>query len=78
MSDLLGSLIWGAKSGKYCVIGGESLQMVSESACMGWAFASAHLMTQFFFFFLNWIRPLWFPDWAVLDLLHWAGMDQPT
>jgi hypothetical protein len=31
MGDLLGSLIWGAKSGQYCVIGGESLQMISES-----------------------------------------------
>jgi hypothetical protein len=30
MGDLLGSLIWGAKSGQYCVIGGGSLQMVSE------------------------------------------------
>jgi hypothetical protein len=30
MGDLLGSLVWGAKSGQYCVIGGESLQMVSE------------------------------------------------
>jgi hypothetical protein len=26
MGDLLGSLIWGAKSGQYCVIGGGSLQ----------------------------------------------------
>jgi hypothetical protein len=26
MDDLLGSLIWGAKSGQYCVIGGGSLQ----------------------------------------------------
>jgi hypothetical protein len=26
MGDLLGSLIWGAKSGPYCVIGGGSLQ----------------------------------------------------
>jgi hypothetical protein len=25
MGDLLGSLIWGAKSGQYCVIGGGSL-----------------------------------------------------
>jgi hypothetical protein len=30
MGDLLGSLVWGAKSGQYCVIGGRSLQMVSE------------------------------------------------
>jgi hypothetical protein len=30
MGDLLGNLIWGAKSGQYCVIGGGSLQMVSE------------------------------------------------
>jgi hypothetical protein len=30
MGDLLGSLVWGAKSGQYCVIGGGSLQMVSE------------------------------------------------
>jgi len=30
MGDLLGSLVWGAKNGQYCVIGGESLQMVSE------------------------------------------------
>jgi hypothetical protein len=30
MGDLLGSLIWGAKSGQYCVIGGGSLQMLSE------------------------------------------------
>jgi hypothetical protein len=28
MGDLLGSLIWGAKSGQYCVIGGGSLQDV--------------------------------------------------
>jgi len=27
MGDLLGSLIWGAKSGQYCVIGGGSLQV---------------------------------------------------
>jgi hypothetical protein len=26
MGDLLESLIWGAKSGQYCVIGGGSLQ----------------------------------------------------
>jgi hypothetical protein len=25
MGDLLGSLVWGAKSGQYCVIGGRSL-----------------------------------------------------
>jgi hypothetical protein len=30
MGDLLESLIWGAKSGQYCVIRGGSLQMVSE------------------------------------------------
>jgi hypothetical protein len=30
MGDLLVSLVWGAKSGQYCVIGGGSLQMVSE------------------------------------------------
>jgi hypothetical protein len=30
MGDLLGSLVWGAKSGQYCVIGGGSLQIVSE------------------------------------------------
>jgi hypothetical protein len=30
MGDLLGSLIWEAKSGQYCVIGGGSLQMVSR------------------------------------------------
>jgi len=30
MGDLLGSLVWGAKSRQYCVIGGELLQMVSE------------------------------------------------
>jgi len=30
MGDLLRSLVWGAKSGQYCVIGGGSLQMVSE------------------------------------------------
>jgi hypothetical protein len=29
MGDLLGSLIWGAKSGQYCVIGGGSLHQVS-------------------------------------------------
>jgi len=28
MGDLLGSSVWGAKSGQYCVIGGGSLQMV--------------------------------------------------
>jgi hypothetical protein len=28
MGDLLGSLIWGAKSGQYCVIGGRSLQLL--------------------------------------------------
>jgi hypothetical protein len=31
MADLLESLVWGAKSGQYCVIGGGSLQMVLES-----------------------------------------------
>jgi hypothetical protein len=30
MGDLLGSLVWGAKSGQYCVSGGAPLQMVSE------------------------------------------------
>jgi hypothetical protein len=30
MGDLLGSLVWEAKSVQYCVIGGGSLQMVSE------------------------------------------------
>jgi hypothetical protein len=30
MGDLLGSLVWGAKSGQYCIIEGGSLQMVSE------------------------------------------------
>jgi hypothetical protein len=30
MGDLLGSLVWGAKSGQYCVIRGGLLQMVSE------------------------------------------------
>jgi len=33
MGDLLGSLIWGAKSGQYCVIGGGSLQ--HESLMLG-------------------------------------------
>jgi hypothetical protein len=28
MGDLLGSLIWGAKSGQYCVIGGGSLHLM--------------------------------------------------
>jgi len=28
MGDLLGSLIWGAKSGQYCVIGGGSLHEI--------------------------------------------------
>jgi hypothetical protein len=28
MGDLLGSLVWGAKSGQYCVIGGGSLQKI--------------------------------------------------
>jgi hypothetical protein len=31
MGDLLGSLIWGAKSGQYCVIGGGSLHTPSFS-----------------------------------------------
>jgi len=35
MGDLLGSLIWGAKSEQYCVIGGGSLQMVSEQFALG-------------------------------------------
>jgi hypothetical protein len=30
MGDLLGSLVWGAKSRQYCVIGGVSLQGTSE------------------------------------------------
>jgi hypothetical protein len=34
MGDLLGSLIWGAKSGQYCVIGGGSLQQVKSSVCL--------------------------------------------
>jgi hypothetical protein len=34
MGDLLGSLVWGAKSGQYCVIGGGSLQLGShENGC---------------------------------------------
>jgi hypothetical protein len=32
MGDLLGSLIWGAKSGQYCVIGGGSLQFLIGSS----------------------------------------------
>jgi len=31
MGDLLGSLVWGAKSGQYCVIGGRSLQVCSPT-----------------------------------------------
>jgi hypothetical protein len=31
MGDLLGSLVWGAKSGQYCVIGGGSLHMYTIS-----------------------------------------------
>jgi len=31
MGDILGSLVREAKSGQYCVVGGGSLQMVSES-----------------------------------------------
>jgi len=27
MGDVLGSLVWGAKSGQYCVIGGGSLHV---------------------------------------------------
>jgi hypothetical protein len=30
MGDLLGSLVWGAKSGQYCVIGGGSLHLHFE------------------------------------------------
>jgi hypothetical protein len=30
MGDLLGSLVWGAKSGQYCVIGGGPLQIELE------------------------------------------------
>jgi hypothetical protein len=30
MGDLLGSLVWGAKIGQYCVIGGGSLHLVSS------------------------------------------------
>jgi hypothetical protein len=30
MGDLLGSLVWGVKSGQYCVIGGGSLHDTSE------------------------------------------------
>jgi hypothetical protein len=29
MGNLLESLVWGAKNGQYCVIGGVSLQMVT-------------------------------------------------
>jgi hypothetical protein len=32
MDDLLGRLVWGAKSGQYCVIGGGSLQVVRGKA----------------------------------------------
>jgi hypothetical protein len=43
VGDLLGSLVWGAKSGQYCVIGGGSLQMVSEplSSLRWWERAQA-------------------------------------
>jgi hypothetical protein len=30
MGDLLGSLVWGAKSGQYCVIGGGSLHLMTR------------------------------------------------
>jgi len=42
MGDLLGSLVWGAKSGQYCVIG--SLQMISEPlpSLRWWERAQAH------------------------------------
>jgi hypothetical protein len=30
MGDLMGSLVWGAKSGQYCVIGGGSLHLVRQ------------------------------------------------
>jgi hypothetical protein len=35
MGNLLGSLVWGAKSEQYCVIGGGSLQIVSEPPAPG-------------------------------------------
>jgi hypothetical protein len=44
MGDLLGSLVWGAKSGQHCVIGGGSLQMESEPlpSLRWWDRAQAH------------------------------------
>jgi len=44
MGDLLGSLIWGAKSGQYCVIGGGSLHT-----------SLAQPPISFFFFFFKFI-----------------------
>jgi hypothetical protein len=38
MGDLLGSLIWGAKSGQYCVIGGGSLHVVSADTTSNFSF----------------------------------------
>jgi hypothetical protein len=35
MGDLLESLIWGAKSGQYCVIGGGSLQCSCLKSILG-------------------------------------------
>jgi hypothetical protein len=53
MGDLLGILVWGAKSGQYCVIGGGSLQMVSEQAhSVEWIyFLSVILISCDFYFY---------------------------
>jgi hypothetical protein len=67
MDDLLESLVWGAKSGQYCVIGGESLQMVSEPlpSLSWWERAQAYKGHQ---------RGRWVLGGGDCDILHRLGM----
>jgi hypothetical protein len=67
MGDLLGSLVWKAKSGQYCVIGGGSLQMVSEPLpnLRWWERAQANEGRQ---------RGRWVQRWGDCDVPHRLGM----
>jgi hypothetical protein len=76
MGDLLGSLIWGAKSGQYCVIGGGSLHLCSISDCFH---CCLFLIPSFRFLFLL-THPFRASDRKLLE--HWAsrpwsGVDGP-
>jgi hypothetical protein len=67
MGDLLGSLVWGAKSGQNCVIEGGLLQMVSEPlpSLRWWERAQAQEDRQ---------QGRWVPRGGDCDVPHRLGM----